>query len=293
MSDIKKFLDYEGVKFLWSKISMQDYPNNETLMAVINAIDETKADKEDLAQAVLYTTQSLTDEQKTQARENIGADGYNWHLINVYGNGSYWVSENNIDWEKALATPNVTGGGDAVCALGEIADWGYNIADKYYEGTQNAIKNIIKNYDALLSNNVIINGTTLYLDISNKGYYGTPTFKTRARRILVQEIGGNSIRVSIQHDDYIRHTFIYHRDTDEVEIGLEFTVLSADTTLTRQGYIADAKAVGDALKLKVDKSDIATDDEILGVLAELDMLPVVADADGALLSDENENILLW
>jgi hypothetical protein len=25
---------------------MNDYPNNETLMAVINAIDETKADKE-------------------------------------------------------------------------------------------------------------------------------------------------------------------------------------------------------------------------------------------------------
>lgn len=46
MSDIKKFLDYEGVQHLWSKINMNDYPNNETLMAVINAIDETKADKE-------------------------------------------------------------------------------------------------------------------------------------------------------------------------------------------------------------------------------------------------------
>ena len=41
----KKFLDQEGVRHLWSKISMEDYPNNETLMAVINAIDETKADK--------------------------------------------------------------------------------------------------------------------------------------------------------------------------------------------------------------------------------------------------------
>ena len=44
----QKFLDYEGVKHLWSKINMQDYPNNETLMAVINAIDETKADKSEL-----------------------------------------------------------------------------------------------------------------------------------------------------------------------------------------------------------------------------------------------------
>ena len=51
MADIKKFLDQEGVKFLWSKISMQDYPNNDTLMAVIEAIDETKADKTDLVQS--------------------------------------------------------------------------------------------------------------------------------------------------------------------------------------------------------------------------------------------------
>ena len=46
--DVKKFLDYEGVKHLWSKISMEDYPNNQTLMSVIEAIDETKADKNEL-----------------------------------------------------------------------------------------------------------------------------------------------------------------------------------------------------------------------------------------------------
>ena len=46
MDDEKKYLDYEGVRYLWSKISMEDYPNNELLMAVIDAIDETKANKE-------------------------------------------------------------------------------------------------------------------------------------------------------------------------------------------------------------------------------------------------------
>lgn len=35
----KKFLDAEGVKYLWSKVSLKDYPNNETLIAVLNAID--------------------------------------------------------------------------------------------------------------------------------------------------------------------------------------------------------------------------------------------------------------
>ena len=46
-----KFLDYEGVKHLWSKINMNDYPNNQTLIDVINAIDETKADKSEIVPA--------------------------------------------------------------------------------------------------------------------------------------------------------------------------------------------------------------------------------------------------
>jgi len=36
------------VQYLWSKVSLQDYPNNDTLIAVLNAIDETKADKEEI-----------------------------------------------------------------------------------------------------------------------------------------------------------------------------------------------------------------------------------------------------
>ena len=48
MAEEKKFLDYDGVAYLWSKISMEDYPNNETLIAVLNAIDETKADKNEI-----------------------------------------------------------------------------------------------------------------------------------------------------------------------------------------------------------------------------------------------------
>lgn len=45
MPDTKKFLDSEGLKVLWQKISLGDYPNNDTLVTVINAIDENKQDK--------------------------------------------------------------------------------------------------------------------------------------------------------------------------------------------------------------------------------------------------------
>lgn len=47
-----------------------------------------------------------------------------------------------------------------------------------------------------------------------------------------------------------------------------------------------------ALDYVKNKPEIATDDEILEMLIELNMLPVVADSDGSLLADENENILL-
>lgn len=65
MSDIKKFLDLEGVKAIWSKIG-EDYPNNDTFINVINAIDEVKANKEDLVQS----DWNQTDESKIDFIKN-------------------------------------------------------------------------------------------------------------------------------------------------------------------------------------------------------------------------------
>lgn len=48
MANEKKFLDQNGVAYLWSQLSLEDYPNNETLIAVLNAIDTTKADKNEI-----------------------------------------------------------------------------------------------------------------------------------------------------------------------------------------------------------------------------------------------------
>jgi hypothetical protein len=47
MAEVKKFVDQEGIKYLWSK--MDNYPTNDTLITIVNAIDETKADKENVA----------------------------------------------------------------------------------------------------------------------------------------------------------------------------------------------------------------------------------------------------
>lgn len=62
-NDVKKFLDEEGVKVLWNQVNLNDYPNNETLIAVINAIDETKANKEvvDILNEAITTKYSATN----------------------------------------------------------------------------------------------------------------------------------------------------------------------------------------------------------------------------------------
>ena len=44
---MKKFLDWEGISFLWKKIT-EEFPDSKTLINIINAIDETKADKDEI-----------------------------------------------------------------------------------------------------------------------------------------------------------------------------------------------------------------------------------------------------
>lgn len=57
----QKFLDESGVVHLYNKLSLQDYPNNETLIGVITAIDETKADKSDIPNLSTYELITTAD----------------------------------------------------------------------------------------------------------------------------------------------------------------------------------------------------------------------------------------
>lgn len=66
---MKKYLDDQGLRYLWSKISMEDYPNNETLVAIINAIDESKANAED----VPTKTSQLENDSNFTSKEEVEA----------------------------------------------------------------------------------------------------------------------------------------------------------------------------------------------------------------------------
>ena len=63
----KKYLDAEGLQYLWSKLSLEDYPNNELLIAVINAIDEGKADKTEIPAKV----SQLENDSKFTSKEQV------------------------------------------------------------------------------------------------------------------------------------------------------------------------------------------------------------------------------
>lgn len=99
-----KFLDRDGLKVLWKEVSLQDYPNNETLIAVINAIDETKADKSQLNDYLtkedyvagesggsidLSSFLTETEAQALYAPKNI--------LETVYPVGAIYLSVNSIN----------------------------------------------------------------------------------------------------------------------------------------------------------------------------------------------------
>ena len=69
MSDVIKVLDADGVKVLFDLLSLQDYPNNDVLMAVINAIDSTKLDK----QKIFVGTKDEYDTAYMAGQVSVGA----------------------------------------------------------------------------------------------------------------------------------------------------------------------------------------------------------------------------
>lgn len=71
----QKFLDADGIQFLWSKISMEDYPNNETLIAVLNAIDQTKADKSEIPDITGLATESWVADYVEEALKDVDDNG--------------------------------------------------------------------------------------------------------------------------------------------------------------------------------------------------------------------------
>lgn len=87
MSNEKKFLDQAGVEYLWSKIDMQDYPNNETLIAVINAIDKNKANKDEIPSLEGYATENYVENLYQKLNSNTVLGFYCIEDVTIITNG--------------------------------------------------------------------------------------------------------------------------------------------------------------------------------------------------------------
>ena len=98
---MSKFLNQAGVMQFWKRLSLEDYPNNETLIAILNAIDSTKANKKDLAN---YLTKAEyvagesggTIDLNHLLSKNEAAQTYAT-LEKVYPIGSIYMSINNTN----------------------------------------------------------------------------------------------------------------------------------------------------------------------------------------------------
>lgn len=251
-------------------------------------------------------------------------DGITWHTITnpishlvnstqptlYYGNGkfilltAYYInySTDSINWSEPI----------------KISNRNYWNAICYINGKFVALNGV---YNSFAYSTDGVNWTEMYDD---KGIVAFPSgssvyhkeFKTACSNTLCIAIatGVSSDKLIITTDGINWRnscdTIMQNNEvvTNQVKdlILSDMSTVEIDATLSIEGQAADAKAVGEAIDglnaLVGDTSVaeqinnaivIATDDEILELLAQEDMLPVVKDSDGSLLADENENILLW
>jgi hypothetical protein len=234
---------------------------------------------------VSYNPQTLTDEQKAQARANI--DKYVWHTFSdSWGTYTYAINPKYpIDYNIAQTVVNTSNNG-SISALEDIVSW-LAVPFKYGDNSSlNIINNIINNYDALTSSDAFNDRMGLVFTRNN----------THDSDIYYAFISNSSYLESTHYfvltTPHVQTAIYYNKNTNMILSGSN-SVAGVDDTLSEKGYSADAKVTGDALALKIDKSDIATDDEIIEMLIAEDMFPAVTDTDGSLLADENGNILLW
>lgn len=256
----KKFLDIEGVQFLFDQLSLQDYPNNETLIAVINAIDESKADRADLKQS---------DWNQNDSNEIDYIKNRPFYSIEI-SEEQILVDETNIVAEEDWYGYNTNG--EAVISYKTPINFKIdNIPINWSEfGT------CLVEFDGEIFQSLPDNHPTI-------GYYiGDPSLVDSNILMWDESIGfclcGNSLYLK----DQLPHT---------IKISLSPKV-SQEIVKIPEKYLPDSVALKEDLQAAILSLEIATKEEILERLTNLDLLPIITDETGHIMTDENDSILL-
>lgn len=211
-------------------------------------------------EAVLYTEQNLTDEQKAQARANISE--YNWrtftHPFNLPVVHKYADRAGTINFEIADTIMNVTDGGDCT-ALEDLIDWLFYITISSADSNIiNSIKNAAADLDALINGGAII-------EKNNNTY--VQYYYEDVNSIYTLHKEGNIYSLSISSTLSGHLTGVANYDSVNKTLTLNTLVpAGASSNLQEKGKYAISSVVGEALANKADVNHTHSDLE--GQIAE-------------------------
>ena len=233
---------------------------------------------EKVKDAVLYTEQELTDEQKTQARENISR--YDWH----HGEGLYQtfdivLEDTTIDWDSLVAIDDASGYFSGTPAIYALTGAAINLASFIHSGQFYMSNYISKELDAIFAGVTIPNNAfRVYVKLPHHedinyvflfAKYSESQNAMTFDETLVGTIG--SIR--------------YDKTTDTIVLNtLKSTMVQ--TNFTSVGYPAESKAVGDALALKADQTAL---DEVSALVGDTAVSEQINAAISESVADWNQN----
>lgn len=232
------------------------------------------------AEAVLTTEQELTDEQKAIARNNIKSFGYNWHFL--YSNcycANIPENESITDWDNALSvldSNNIPQLHNLVSHVRNLLRGDDNRIAKY-----NVVPNFISSVTALVDAGVFtlpmkLCGTfmTNNIDDPTSYLYFNISYTESKNRWIITNLSTSKMVIIV--DGVVT--------TDQ-------TLTYPDKSLSISDRTADAKAVGDALALKMDlDAEFITIDDIDEICTEnnpLDTLTVTHDGIGNVAAHGN------
>lgn len=227
---------------------------------------------------VSYAEQNLTEEQKAQVMSNIGVTAK--EVVVEDGKIRPWEYDSGLYLFKTTAIAffvmKKTGAGEAATESSAAVIQGKStllmLIDKYVNPYDSSI---IWEYTRFVGGNTGIRSHYNKCSADDTWTYDYYTYlpSTQSPTASGKVVGVNS---------ELRYQLMSVVNSVNGQTG--------DVTTPQSDWNQTDEAAVDYIK---NKPEIATDEEIIDMLAQEDMLVAVADVDGSILSDENNNILTW